>query len=92
VTVIHKLSQRPELTSTSIFLEAIILSEQHQRIAARCFEDIVVYDYRKGKKSQMEPFMVTGLGSVFDQQVSAQDEAAKAVAVLQSRLQRLLEA
>ncbi|KAI5789419.1 thioesterase-like superfamily-domain-containing protein [Pyronema domesticum] len=42
VTVYHKLALKG---SDHFFLDVMILSEKHQRPAARCIEDIVVYDY-----------------------------------------------
>lgn len=91
VTVIHKLLVKPEATSTSIFLEAAIISEQHQRIAARCFEDIAVYDYKAGKISPMHHFMVEELDAVYDSQVQAHQAALKNIATLQERLKKLIE-
>lgn len=58
VTVLHKLREMPQRDTDSFILDVIILSELHRRSAARCIEDIVVYDYRKGKKSPLPPFMV----------------------------------
>ncbi|GAB7337396.1 hypothetical protein MBLNU457_g2741t1 [Dothideomycetes sp. NU457] len=57
VTVYHKLGGRPTKDTDSFVLDVLILSEVHQRPAARCVEDIVVYDYRKGKKTPLAPFM-----------------------------------
>ena len=39
-------------------LDVLILSELHRRPAARCVEDIVVYDYKAAKKAPLKPFMV----------------------------------
>lgn len=38
-------------------LDCIVLSHQHRRIAARLEEDIVVYDYKQGRKTSMPDFM-----------------------------------
>ncbi|OJD14688.1 hypothetical protein AJ78_04979 [Emergomyces pasteurianus Ep9510] len=66
ISVYHKLSHpppapsSPESSSYSSFqLDVLILSEAHQRPAARCHEDIVTYDYQLGRKVKMlPPFMM----------------------------------
>ena len=60
VTVYHKLASIPKPDATSFDLEVIILSEKHRRVAARCREDIVLYDYRVGRKIPLDsrPFML----------------------------------
>jgi len=60
VTVYHKLAAVPENDSDSFILDVLMLSEQHRRPAARCVEDIVLYDYTKGRKLKFEsrPFML----------------------------------
>ena len=46
----------------------MILSELHQRPAARCVEDIVVYDYKKGRKTELPPFMMDGFHETWEKQ------------------------
>lgn len=46
ISVYHKLRAAPTASTDSFILDVLILSERHQRPAARCVEDIVVYDYR----------------------------------------------
>lgn len=58
VTVYHKLALKPTPKTDSFVLDVLIMSELHQRPVARCVEDIVVYDYRQGKKTPLRPFMV----------------------------------
>ncbi|KMW69045.1 hypothetical protein BDDG_13226 [Blastomyces dermatitidis ATCC 18188] len=66
ISVYHKLSHpppapsSPESSSYSSFqLDVLILSEAHQRPAARCREDIVTYDYQLGRKVKtLPPFMM----------------------------------
>lgn len=53
VTVYHKLSTVPGPKDDSFRLDVLILSERHRRAAARCIEDIVLYDYQKGIKIEM---------------------------------------
>lgn len=73
VTVYHKLATRPTDDMDAFVLDALILSEVHQRPAARCVEDLVVYDYRKGKKRSLPPFMA----DVFKETWRLQEEAKK---------------
>lgn len=63
ITVYQKLVHDPStssLSSNSAFeFHVMILSEAHQRPAARCHEDIVTYDYKLERKtSALPPFMM----------------------------------
>jgi hypothetical protein len=58
VTVLHKLRSEPQLDTDHFILDVLILSELHRRPAARCVEDIVVYDYKLATKAPLYPFMV----------------------------------
>src|SRR5271165_4364722 len=71
VSVYHKLRSPPSALDDFFILDVIILSEQQQRAAARCQEDIVVYDYKKGQKIPLRPFMV----DVFRETYRLQEEA-----------------
>ncbi|KAI5801213.1 thioesterase-like superfamily-domain-containing protein [Geopyxis carbonaria] len=79
VSVFHKLGKVGE---DSFTLDVTILSEKHQRVAARCVEDIVVYNYKpsspaeKPGKTRIPPFM----RAVFDEVLDAQREAELAAA------------
>jgi thioesterase superfamily protein len=68
VTVLHRLTKRPDATSDALFFDVMILSDAHRRLAARCTEDIVVYDYRTAKRAPLLPFMVDRLQETFDLQ------------------------
>jgi len=46
----------------------MILSELQQRPAARCVEDIVVYDYKKGIKTAIRPFMTDMFKKTWEEQ------------------------
>lgn len=74
VTVYHKLGQRPTENTDSFVLDVLILSEKHQRPAARCVEDLVVYDYRKGKKTPLPPFMLDRFLETFELQEEAKEK------------------
>ncbi|KAK4091620.1 hypothetical protein Purlil1_4050 [Purpureocillium lilacinum] len=82
VTVIHKLSVKPDYGADSVILEAVILSEQHKRIAARCFEDIAVYDYQAAKRAPLKDFMVDELRKVYDLQEKNKAEMDKLAAAI----------
>jgi hypothetical protein len=89
VTVFHKLRELPSPSTESFILDVIILSERHQRVAARCVEDIVVYDYRKGKKVPLHPFMVDSFRTTFAQQERAKQESSHKIKSLIGGVRKL---
>ncbi|OCK82422.1 hypothetical protein K432DRAFT_380428 [Lepidopterella palustris CBS 459.81] len=89
VTVLHKLRSQPTPDTSHFILDVLILSELHQRPAARCMEDIVVYDYRKGKKAPMRPFMVEKFRETFELQEKAKQKYGARVLDLISRVRTL---
>ncbi|KAH7166357.1 thioesterase-like superfamily-domain-containing protein [Dactylonectria macrodidyma] len=64
-TVLHKLVSPPNYDSDHVLLEAVIMSERHQRPAARCFEDIVVFNYKTAQKTPLKGFMVDELRKTY---------------------------
>ena len=60
ISVYHRLRSRPtgHPAPSAFFLDCIVLSHQHRRIACRLEEDIVLYDYKKAGKTAMPGFMV----------------------------------
>lgn len=70
ISVYHKLRSRPEgdPAPSAFMLDCVVLSHQHQRVAARLEEDIVVYDYRAAKKTSMPDFMVDLFGKTYSMQ------------------------
>ncbi|PWW75379.1 hypothetical protein C7212DRAFT_297283 [Tuber magnatum] len=91
VTVYHKLS---EVGDSSFTLGAIILSERHQRPAARCMEDIVVYNYQpKGKsppgRAPLPEFARTQFKSTLQLQKEVRGDALDAVRDLDARVNDL---
>lgn len=68
ITVLYKLVEPPTYDTTSLKMEAWILSEQHRRVAARCVDDTAIYDYTSGKKSVLKAFMVDKLQQTFELQ------------------------
>ncbi len=84
ISVFHKLRSRPDESSESIVLDVVILSERKQRPAARCLEDVVVYDYRSSKRTTLPPFMLDQFQRTFVLQEAARFEN-------ESRIHRLLD-
>jgi hypothetical protein len=70
-------------------LDVLILSEAHRRPAARCVEDIVVYDYKLGKKSAMPQFMLEKFQQTFEMQEQAKEKYSARVRGLLERVERL---
>lgn len=65
VSVYHKLRDPPLPNSTSLILDAIVLSHKHRRAAAKIEEDVVIYDYRKACKATLPAFMREVLSTTF---------------------------
>lgn len=89
VTVLHKLRSEPTDETDSFILDVIILSERHQRPAARCVEDIVVYDYRRGKKTPLKPFMLDQFRETFTLQEAAKKKYGQRVGALLEQVRQL---
>ena len=76
ITVYHKLTHAPPSDSKTPYstwdLSVLILSEVHQRPAARCHEVITTYDYRLGRKTaSIPPFMLKQFQSTWRLQEEA---------------------
>lgn len=70
ITVYHKLTDIPD--PSTFELQVLILSEAHQRAAARCYETIVTYDYKQNRKTPgLPPF----IAEQFDETRKLQEEA-----------------
>lgn len=67
----------------------MILSDAHRRLAARCFEDIVVYDYRQAKRAPLLPFMVDQLQETYDLQEDNRVRSREEVRSLFTLLEQL---
>lgn len=79
VSVFHKLRDMPHPDTSSIILDVMILSEREQRPAARCLEDIVVYDYRVGKKITLPPFMLEAFEDLHKLQAETKERNTRRV-------------
>lgn len=89
ISVFHKLRSRPDENTESIILEVMILSEGKQRPAARCLEDIVVYDYRTSKKAKLPAFMLDQFQHSFDLQETAKAQNGQKIDQLLRRVRDL---
>ncbi|KXH41565.1 hypothetical protein CSAL01_01067 [Colletotrichum salicis] len=92
VTVLHKLVSKPTYESDFILLEALLISDSHRRPAARCFEDIVVYDYKTAKRAPLKPFMVDRLRETYEAQEQSKIECEEKVKGLVDIVERLEKA
>lgn len=88
VSVFHKLRDQPTSDTDSFILDVMILSERQQRPAARCVEDIVVYDYKAGKKAPLPPYMADQMKETFKLQEAAKRRNTK---IIQGLLERARE-
>jgi len=84
ISVFHKLRSFPSPGSSSFILDVMILSELHQRPAARCVEDIVMYDYRAGKKIEIRPFMMDAFEKTWRDQEEERVRVEKRIGELES--------
>jgi hypothetical protein len=89
ISVFHKLRSYPDESTESFLLDVVILSELHRRPAARTVEDILIYDYTKGKKVVLPPFMRKRFQETFRLQEEAKERNSKRVRNLIERVQRL---
>jgi len=89
ISVFHKLRFLPKPTDTSFILDVMILSELHQRPAARCVEDIVVYDYRKGKKMALPPFLMDAFTQTWKEQEQAKTRCLKKIREIEHDVRKL---
>lgn len=89
VTVLHKLTTKPDHGSDYILLEALLISHRFRRPAARCFEDIVVYDYKAARRTALKPYMIDKLRETYDAQDRCRAETEDRVRELVSAVDRL---
>ncbi|USW59515.1 Putative HotDog domain superfamily protein [Septoria linicola] len=92
VTIYHKLSTEPVEGTDTFIMDAIILSELHQRPAARCIEDCVLYDYRTAKKRPLLPYMLPVLRRTWELQEEAKRVNSQRVLSLLERVRKLEKA
>ena len=83
ISVYHKIRIMPTKSDSSMLLDVLILSEGKQRAAARAEEDVAVYDYQAGKKSNLPDFMLKQFQAQFEEQEAAKKQNS-------ARLQEIL--
>lgn len=97
ITVYHKLSKAPQSPASpdspgsysEYYLDVLILSEAHQRPAARCYEDIVTYDYRKGQKTMLPRFMIDQFRDMWELQEKAKRDSNLRIQEIESKVREL---
>ncbi|KAJ6171180.1 hypothetical protein N7470_000247 [Penicillium chermesinum] len=93
ITVYQKLIPDPSshLASQSAFqLQVMILSEAHQRPAARCHEDIVTYDYKKNQKTpELPPFLYDQFKVIWELQEKSKLEWQQKILKIENRVRTL---
>ncbi|KAJ4302053.1 hypothetical protein N0V88_002189 [Collariella sp. IMI 366227] len=91
ISVYHKLRTRPEGNPgpSSFYLDCIVLSHQHRRVACRLEEDIVVYDYQAAGKASMPDFMVELFQQTWSMQETARLRARTRIWELCAAVERL---
>ncbi|CAK7265567.1 hypothetical protein SEPCBS57363_001647 [Sporothrix epigloea] len=91
ISVYHRLRSSPEQDPriTSLLLDCMILSHSHKRIAARLYEDVSFYDYRKAAKTQMPEFARAVLTDLWRQQQQEMVQARSRIWELVAMVERL---
>ncbi|KAL9103567.1 MAG: hypothetical protein Q9163_001405 [Psora crenata] len=89
ISVYHKLRSAATPSTDSFVLDVLILSEKHQRPAATCVEDIVVYDYLNGNRSPLRDFMVDQFRETFSRQQAARHRNTVRITKLFQRVEQL---
>jgi hypothetical protein len=79
ISVFHKLRYLPKPEDTSFVLDVVILSEGQRRVAARCEEDIVVYDYKRGEKIAVREFMMRAFEKTWREQREEEERVRRRV-------------
>ncbi|KAL3425189.1 hypothetical protein PVAG01_04470 [Phlyctema vagabunda] len=89
ISVFHKLRSLPQADDNSFILDVMILSELHQRPAARCVEDIVVYDYRIARPVALPPFVHKAFAEAFEEQEQARRVNEKKIKEIDDAIRKL---
>lgn len=77
ISVYHKIRVMPKETDSNMLLDVMILSEGKQRIAAKAEEDVVVYNYKEGKKSALPDYMLAQFKRQFEEQEIAKERSGR---------------
>lgn len=96
ISVYHKLTHAPTTTSSSsnsspssFQLSCIVLSHAHQRVAATTEEDLVVYDYKSGRRSALPDFVATAFARIWELQDAESRAARNEIAALEESVRAI---
>lgn len=89
ISVHHRLRSAPTVSSDSFILDVLILSERQQRVAARCVEDLLMYDYQQERSTGLKSFMVKAFQDTWMAQEEQKAKNEIRARELMSRVQRL---
>ncbi|DAA76125.1 TPA_exp: Uncharacterized protein A8136_1162 [Trichophyton benhamiae CBS 112371] len=97
ISVYHKLSNEPPAPNdpnpshfSNLHLDVLIMSEAKQRPAARCEEDVVLYDYRIAKKLNILPaWMLVQYRKLWEAQEAAKKANREKVRDIERRVREL---
>lgn len=89
ISVFHKIRVMPTAADSSMLLDVMILSEGKQRVAAKAEEDVVVYNYKKMKKSTLPDYMLTQFQRQFEEQEQAKQHSIERVTGILREVQQL---
>jgi len=89
IFVYHKLQAKPNEETATMLLDVMILSEAKQRPAAKCLEDVVVYDYKAAAKTSLPPFMLEQFRHTWSLQESAKEKALAQVDRIEEQIRHL---
>lgn len=91
ISVYHKLRARPEAdpAPSSFYLDCVVLSHRHRRVACRLEEDIVIYDYKKAGKTSMPGFVLERFQETWALQEQAVLQARSRIFGLYAAVDRL---
>ena len=92
ISAYHKIRVMPKETDSNMLLDVMILSEGKQRIAAKAEEDVVVYNYKAGKKSTLPDYMLTQFRRQFEEQEVAKEQSGKRLKEILGQLETLEKA
>jgi Thioesterase-like superfamily len=89
ITVLHKLRKLSSDTPDTFKLDVVILSEKTRRVAARCEEEIVVYDYRVAKKAPMDDWVASAFEIIIEEQEGWQEKCKEKLRDVDGQLREL---
>ncbi|EAS35250.2 uncharacterized protein CIMG_00604 [Coccidioides immitis RS] len=100
ICVYHKLVHAPPSPSSpnpnaypGLIFDVLILSEAKQRAAARCHEDVVLYDYRVGRKvSELPNYMIDQFRHTWELQQEAKRVNRHKIQEIEMKLRTLEKA